>query len=136
MLTEYGLPIDGRATVRAEVSGPVAATVGLAWVGSGGRYEGDLPLPLPGTYHVRVVAEGLTMRSAPFTREQSFTAVALPGGDNPPPGPSSDDGRLCDLLTCLTKVSAKALERNGINPEEVLRCVEQHCAHEEAGVPR
>ena len=110
VLTEYGLPVDGRATVRAEVSGPVAATVGLAWVGSGGRYEEDLPLPLPGTYHVRVVAEGLTMRSAPFTREQSLTAVALPGGDNPPPNPSGDDGRLCDPLTCLTKVSAKALE--------------------------
>jgi hypothetical protein len=88
------------------------------------------------TYHVRVVAEGLTMRGALFTRAQSFTAVALPGGDNPPPGPSGDDGRLCDLLTCLTKVSAKALERNGINPEEILRCVQQHCAHEEAGVPR
>lgn len=136
VLTEYGLPIDGRATVRAEVSGPVAATVGLAWVGSGGRYEGDLPLPLPGTYHVRVVAEGLTMRGAPFTREQSFTAVALPGGDNPPPGPSGDDGRLCDLLTCLTKMSAKALERNGINPDEVLRCVQRHCAHQEVGIPR
>jgi hypothetical protein len=94
-------------------------------------------LPLPGTYHVRVVAEGLTMRGAPFTREQSFTAVALPGGDNPPPGPSGDDGhRLCDLLTCLTNVSAKALERNGISPEEVLRCVRQHCAHEQVGVPR
>jgi hypothetical protein len=93
-------------------------------------FEGTVPTPLPGTYHVRVVGEGLTLRGARFTREQLLTAVALPGGDRPPAGPVDDGHRICELLECLTKVSAKFLERNSIDPQAVERCLREHCSHD------
>jgi hypothetical protein len=129
VLTEYGLPVEHRAAVRAEVTGPAGTpTVPLVETGPG-LFEAGFPVPLPGTYHVRVVADGLTMRGAPFTREQLLTAVALPGGDRPPTGPGGDDHHLCELFDCLTKVGAKFLERNGIDPQAVQRCLHEHCGH-------
>jgi hypothetical protein len=130
VLTEYGLPVDRRATVRAEVTGPAGATTISLAETDPGMFEGTVPTPLPGTYHVRVVGEGLTLRGAPFTREQLLTAVALPGGDRPPAGPVDDGHRICELLECLTKVSAKFLERNSIDPQAVERCLREHCSHD------
>ncbi|MGW7102895.1 tyrosinase family protein [Streptomyces sp. NPDC054838] len=126
-LAEYGLPVDHRAAVRAEVTGPAGTpTTVLAETGPG-LFEADVLTPLPGTYHVRVIADGLTIRGTPFTREQSLTAVALPGGDRPPVGPEGDDHRLCGLLLCLTKASAGFLDRNGIDPQAVHRCLQAYC---------
>jgi hypothetical protein len=72
----------------------------------------------------------LTLRTTPFTREQLLTAVALPGGDQPPTGPPDDDRhRLCELFECLTKVGARFLEHNGVDPQAVRRCLQEHCRH-------
>lgn len=132
VLTEYGVPVDHRAGVRAEVAGPAGGFTVVLAEKAPGAFEALVPTTVPGTYQVRVVAEGLTLRGRPFTREQLLTAVALPGGDRPSPGPA-DDG-LCELFECLTKVGAKFLERNGVEPEAVLRCLREHCS--DTTVPR
>ena len=53
----------------------------------------------------------------------------------PPNPPVLDPGRqggggghnVCDLIDCLTGVGAKLLLRNGISPDEVRRCLKEHC---------
>lgn len=130
-LTEYGLPVEHRAHVVAHVTGPTGVSMLTLAETTGGLFTGTLATPLPGTYQVRVVADGLTMRGSAFTREQLLTAVAIRGGDRPSTptdDPGGGKGRdLCDLLDCLTEVGAKFLERNDISPEELRRCIRAHC---------
>jgi len=128
-LTEYGLPVDHRARVVAHVSGPTGDTTLTLTESVAGQFTAALATPLPGTYLVRVVADGLTMRGGTFTREQVLTAVVIRGGDNPSnPTQTTDGGHdWCELLDCLTDVGAKFLERNDISPEELRRCIHAHC---------
>ncbi|MFE6869765.1 tyrosinase family protein [Kitasatospora sp. NPDC057692] len=126
-LTEYGLPVDHRAAVRAEVTGPTGTPATVLDETGPGLFEAAVPIPLPGTYHVRVVADGLTVRGAPFTREQVLTAVALPGGDRPPAGPEGDDHHLCELLLCLAEAGSGFLDSHGVDPQAVRRCLEAYC---------
>ncbi|HET7397326.1 MAG TPA: tyrosinase family protein [Intrasporangium sp.] len=133
-LTEYGLPVEHRARVVAHVDGPLGHLTVTLTEGAPGVFTATLPTPVAGTYHVRVVADGLTLRGSDFTREQLLTAACIPGGDNPPPpdtgGQTGGGGPdLCDLVDCLTEVGAKFLARNGISPDELRRCVREHCRH-------
>jgi hypothetical protein len=40
---------------------------------------------MQGVYRFRLVASGITMRGAPFTREQLVSGAVVPGGDQPFP---------------------------------------------------
>ena len=80
------------------------------------------------------MAQGVTLRGKPFTREQLATAAVWRGGDNPyqPPG-GGDADRWCRLLSCLLSertLSAKLLERlkkEGLDIEAVRKCVQAGC---------
>ena len=131
-LTEYGLPVDHRARTVAHIVGPVGVQTLPMTENTAGLFTVTFPTPVPGTYHVRVVADGLTLRDAPFTREHLLGAVCIAGGDNPPvldPGRQGGGGghHVCDLIDCLAEVGAKLLLRNGISPDEVRRCLKEHC---------
>jgi hypothetical protein len=90
-LSEYGIPVEHRAAVWAEVQRPngSAATLPMAEVDPG-VFEAVTLASRAGLYRVRVVAAGLTLHGLPFTREQLLTGVTLRGGDGPHPFGGSD----------------------------------------------
>jgi hypothetical protein len=130
VLTEYGLPVEHRAQVNAYVVGPVGSEDVALSETSPGVFEAQVATPLPGTYQIRLVAQGLTLRGAPFTREQLLTAACVPGGARPGTGPGGGQGNgldWCEFVDCFTKVGGKFLARNGISPDELRKCLGQHC---------
>lgn len=139
-LTEYGIPVAHRASVRAEIERPdnSPAAIGLAEVDPG-IFEGSAHASMPGVYRFRVLASGATMRGLPFTREQILTGSAVPGGDTPfPTTPSSGrDGarEVCDLLECLLAPEALGglLLEHHVEPKLVQACVERWCKERLSG---
>jgi hypothetical protein len=139
-LTEYGVPVAGRATVDAEIARPDGSnfTVALQEV-EDGRFQASVTAALAGVYRIRVLAAGVTMRGMPFTREQLLSAAAVLGGDNSPPqtGPDTKghDEDLCKLIECLLgpRSLGELLTKNGIEPKAVMTCVEMWCKARLAG---
>jgi hypothetical protein len=139
-LTEYGVPVAGRATVLAEIERPDGSsfTLALPEVGDG-RFQASTAAALAGVYRIRVMAAGVTMRGMPFTREQLLSAAAVLGGDNPPPqtgpGTKDHDEELCRLIECLLgpRSLGEFLMKNGVEPKAVLACVETWCKTRLAG---
>ena len=82
-LKEYDVPLEGRATVWAEIIRPDGSdtSIPLNEV-EPGRFEGTLVTTLSGLYSLRIRAEGLTTRGGSFSREQTHTAAVYPGGDS------------------------------------------------------
>jgi hypothetical protein len=132
-LLEYDAVPRGRASVWAEIVRPDRAldVVGLA-AGPGDRYTGNYGLGIPGVYIIRVRARGETMHGTPFEREQTLTAVAVPGGDRwSPDDPKRDP--ICELLECLHRTGAindefiRRLRKLGIDLPSFLKCFERKC---------
>jgi hypothetical protein len=90
VLTENGLPVSRRATVAARVTDPggIETTVAMAVAGPG-VFEATIPSPLAGTYDVRLIARGRTLRGHEFAREAIRTGAVWIGGDQPAPGDGS-----------------------------------------------
>lgn len=134
VLTEYGVPVAGRATCRVELTRPdhSQATLGMAEA-QPGILEASVPTAIPGIYTFRILAEGRTFRGLPFTREQTLTGAVWRGGNDSPPSvfdePQRDDERLCRLMGCLlgSKGVLEVLRKHGIDPEEVRRCLAAYC---------
>ncbi len=134
-LTEYGLPVSHRATVRAELVRPdeSMATLTLSEEDPG-VFEATIAAAATGVYRFRVMAEGKTMRGRRFTREQLLTGVVWHGGDQPPPSryddPNRGHDRLCRFIDCLMKQKGlvESLKRKGVDIEALLRCVRTFCA--------
>lgn len=106
VLSEIGLPIEGRARVRAEVTRPDGSqTVAELAETEPGVFEGSTPALLAGIYPVRFRATGTTLRGSAFTREQRRTGLAWHGGDGPAPGGGANEACTCqpwcDFLRCL-----------------------------------
>ena len=77
VLTEIGLPVDGRGHVKAEVKRPDGTQVTVALTETEpGVFEGSTPAPLAGIYPVRFRAAGSTLRGYRFTREQIRSGMA------------------------------------------------------------
>ena len=142
-LLEYAALPAGRAMVWAEVQKPGAlgvAVISLA-PGAGDRYVASYPLPVPGLYTIRVRARGETMYGHPFEREQTLTAVAVPGGDHWSPNDPPRDV-LCEVLDCLGRTGAinpdvlRRLEAMGINLGALLKCLGKDCQTTEERPPR
>jgi hypothetical protein len=100
-LTEYAQPVEGRATVRADLEYPdhTHVTIPLSET-QPGVFETSLIANPAGIYRFNVLAEGGTFRGKAFTREQLLTAAVfadvkyppgqtgdLPGDDGRPGGP-------------------------------------------------
>jgi hypothetical protein len=133
-LSEYGIPVDHRAIVWAELTRPDGSQSTLALMEiEPGIFETTTLAGMQGVYRFRAVASGTTLRGVPFTREQLLSGATVIGGDNPPPtpGPSNKtcDRQLCDLLECLLGPQALGglLTESKINPNAVRACVERWC---------
>lgn len=138
-LTEYGLPVEHRATVGAELRRPdtTTATLVLSEV-EPGIFAVSTLASMAGTYHFRVLAEGATMRGMAFTREELLTGTVLQGGDGPFPfggnDPSGRDEALCHLLECVfsKETLGRFYDQHGIDAEMVMRCIKRFCAEHHA----
>jgi hypothetical protein len=134
ILTEYGVPVAARATCRAELTRPDDTTSTLVMKEvEAGVFEAKTLAVLAGVYGFRIVSEGRTLRSRPFTREQTLTGATWRGGDNPPPtskdDPNARDDRICRLVDCLLSQRSvrEALRKAGISVNEIRRCFEEYC---------
>ena len=133
-LSEFGIPIDHRASIRAELERPDSSqtTIALAEV-EPGIFETSTLASIPGVYRFRAIASGYTMRGVPFTREQLLSGAVVLGGDNPAPtsDPSTHtrDAQLCDLFECLLRPEALGnfLMEHHIDAKTLQRCVEEWC---------
>jgi hypothetical protein len=134
LLTEYGVPVASRATSRAELTRPdnTNATLTMPEV-EAGVFEVTTLASLPGIYRFRILAEGRTLRSRPFTREQTLTAAVWKGGDAPPPSgkddPNAGHDRFCRFIECLLqqKGIGELLRKAGIDLSGLRRCLEEYC---------
>jgi len=135
-LLEYDVALRGRATVWAEVQRPGNASsdiVALSPAGDG-RFATSYALPFPGVYTLRIRARGETMKGLPFEREQTLTAVAVPGGDRWSPDDPKQEV-LCELLDCLRRTGALGSEflrrckELGIDLEALIKCLDWKCRH-------
>ena len=134
VLTEYGVPVAGRAVARAELTRPDGSQSALSMAeAQPGAFEVSVAANAHGIYAFRVVAEGKTLRGLPFTREQTLTGAVWRGGDDKPPSvhddPKRDDERLCRLLACVlgNKGIFELLQRHGIDRDELRRCLAAYC---------
>ena len=133
-LLEYAAPPTGHATVWAEVQklGGVGVDVISLSLGAADRYIVSYPMPTPGLYTFRIRARGETMYGMPFEREQTLTAVAVPGGDHWSPNDPPRDV-LCELLDCIRLTGAisgdtlRRLDAMGLHLGEVLKCLDRQC---------
>jgi hypothetical protein len=82
-LTEYNVPVEGRASVWAEVVRPDGSgfSLGLPQTDAG-RFEAAFVCSSSGLYAVRVRAHGTTFYGSDFEREQTLSAAVYPGGGN------------------------------------------------------
>lgn len=133
-ILEYDAALRGRATVWAEVQRPGSTNsdvVALSPAGDG-RFAASHVLPVPGVYTFRVRARGETMKGLPFDREQTLTAIALPGGDRWDPNDPKRDP-LCELLDCLRRTGAldgeflRRCKALGIDLEALIKCLDLKC---------
>ncbi|MGH9189943.1 MAG: tyrosinase family protein [Acidimicrobiales bacterium] len=135
-LTDSGIPLGGSAAVTAVVTAPGGAT-SVVRLGEDepGRFIADLATYEAGVYRVLVRASGDDLRGTAFLREELRTAAVWARGDDPSPAvvdPSPDRGDgldPCRLLACLLGIDGVrgALERHGIDPDEVAACVKRTC---------
>lgn len=150
LLTEYGGPFRGRATVQAELLRPDLSETMLTLppvAGEPGAYRTAIVANEPGIYRFRILAAGRTGREQRFTREAIRTAAVWRGGDQPYPGSGGGGGPgggpggggpgggpdWCDLLRCLLGRDAisdelvRRLQADGFNIEAIRKCLEAHC---------
>lgn len=135
-LTQFGLPLENRATVHAEIERPdgTDAVLSLQEI-EPGIFEANTVAAQAGVYRFRLVAQGYTFRNRAFTREQIQTGAVWAGGNDTPP--LSDDNRpgdICDILECLLheKTISKDLEKRilnlGLDLKVLRKCVRLICA--------
>lgn len=95
-LTEYGIPVEGRAVVNVQVTRPDGSVMVYALTEEPeGQFERSFVANMVGIYSCRFMATGTTMRGKPFTREETLTAAVWHGGDDPrdPTGDENEGGR-------------------------------------------
>ncbi|MHA6781864.1 tyrosinase family protein [Pseudonocardia saturnea] len=133
-LTDSGVPLDASVKVHAAVTDPHGVNRVLDLVErEPGVLVGDLTTNVGGVYRVLVRGAGADLRGQPFTREELRTVAVWARGDDPSPmvidGGSSDGLDACGLLRCLLAIDGirDQLARHKIDPERVLRCVEESC---------
>jgi hypothetical protein len=135
VLTEYGMPVEQRATVTAEIESPDGTHSFLSMPESGpGVFETSLYASLAGIYRVTVRAGGLTLRDLPFTREQVLTGAVFQGGNGPFPfggdDPKGEHERLCRLIHCLLRTPGVERLLKEHKLVEIKRCLEEYCQRE------
>jgi len=133
-LYEYGIPVEHRASMLANIQRPdnSQATLSLLEV-EPGIFEASTSAGMQGVYRFHLLASGVTMRGLSFTREQELSGSVVLGGDNPPPtsDPSTraHDAQLCDLLECLLRpdLLGRFQPEQHIDLNAIRDCIEQWC---------
>lgn len=133
LLREYDVPVQGRARVWAEIGRPDGATDLVALTEDpAGQHVASYELRVSGVFSLRVRARGETMRGATFEREQTLTAVAMPGGDRWSPNDPKNT-ELCELIDCLKGRGVLSsdfmgrLRELGIDFASLLECLSVSC---------
>jgi hypothetical protein len=138
VLTEYGLPVEKRATVTAHLLRPDATQSALVLTETEpGIFEKSITASTGGVYRFTVKASGKTLRHRPFSREQIATGAVWKGGDQRPPTSADDPAvkheRLCALLHCLLRRDLwsrdleERLRKAGFDLDGLRKCLEQAC---------
>jgi hypothetical protein len=134
VLTEYGIPVEKRARVNIELTRPGGSVVTLSMVETEpGVFEQKQQATYSGIYHVRFLANGVTLGGTPFTREQLASAAVWQGGDKPRDPPrdtprdpgTADWGRLLQCILSGKNVSRQLEERlkkEGVNLDGIREC--------------
>ena len=150
-LTQSGLPLDGAATVWAELTRPDGTVTALSFhTVEPGQYAAEFVAGRAGTYRLRVRARGQTRKGLPFTRERSLTAAVWRGGDHDADTSTGHGGRpndtrdrLCELLECVLARGGliqpeleKRLQAAGLDLDTLRKCLAGHCAHDDKRDPR
>ena len=146
-LSEYDQPFRGSARLTTLVTGPDGnvATATMTSLG-GGYFRASFAASQRGAYRFRVIAEGLSARGRPFTRERLLSALVgrprtgpgSPGGPNDPGTGSGGDGggalgEICRLLNCFDEHQVldsrfdKLLDSVGIDAAAASACLRQLC---------
>ena len=126
-LTEYEVPVAGRASVWAEMTRPDGTKKSVTMTeDEPGRFAATTTEAVLGLYVLRVRATGLTLRERPFTREQTLTASIGLGEGRAPTGGSD----LCSFLECLVAeavIRPEVLRTFGLDLKLLLECLRKHC---------
>ncbi|MCV3208830.1 tyrosinase family protein [Mesorhizobium sp. YC-39] len=129
-LTEYGVPVDGRAKVWVDVIAPNGGGGTVVLVETEpGVFSGDIGTHLPGLYALRCRARGTTLYGLPFTREVTLSLSALGQKGQPVPGEqpwgnrAETEGTLLDLIECL--IGHVKGEPFGIPAEQIRECLKK-----------
>jgi len=135
-LTEYGQPVEKRATVTASLEYPdhSLGVLSLAEI-QPGVFQTSMVANLPGIYRFLVQAQGGTYKAVPFTREQILNAAVYHEIHNTPGQPDGGVKKadLCRLLSCLldrqnlTPEYEESLKKQGINLAGIRQCVDAFC---------
>jgi hypothetical protein len=134
-LSEYGVPVENRANVIAEVTAPDGSESVVPFQETEpGIFTTQKQASLAGVYAWRVLASGETFRGTPFTREQWVTGAVWRGGDRPPSRPA--DNGLCDILECLvgSKKGRELLKKCDFDKRILTKCLER--CRRQHGKPR
>ena len=133
-LSEYGVPVEHRASVWADITFPDQSVRTIQMTEfRPGQFETSQPMTSAGLYALRVRAKGETFRGSVFQREQSLNAVAFPVGYEPPKEPRGNSSDLCHLFDCLLNQGAlndralAKLKENGVDIDRLRKCFETHC---------
>jgi hypothetical protein len=133
-LSEYDVPLSGRASVWAEIERPDQSRFNRKLNETDpGMYTASFQTSLAGVYKCRVMAEGNSTKGLAFTREKTLTAGVYYGDDHR--GTGSDPGELiCRLLHCvfeehevLKSTAVKRLAELGFDMKRFIDCIEEVC---------
>ncbi|HEY3407639.1 MAG TPA: hypothetical protein VGK53_05650, partial [Propionicimonas sp.] len=130
-LSEYGIPVEHRSAITAHIERPDGTTGLRAMVeGDDGVFELAETATIDGVYRFRLVAQGVTLRGLPFTREQLLTGAVLHRGDQPPrTSDPAGHGEWCELIDCLLEQGTldAFLDEHKIDRDELRRCLKHTC---------
>jgi hypothetical protein len=131
-LKEYDQPVDGRARVWAEITEPLGNTMNLPLQEyQPGIFRATHKTSLSGVYTMRVRALGETFYGAPFSREQTLSAVIYPDG-----GARESETELCRILDCILNERnlpskwTKRFEEDGFSLKRLRKCVQSVCRND------
>jgi len=127
-LTESGIPLEGRAIVRMDVTRPDGTThTVVLHEDEPAVHRTTLPLTQIGHYPLLIKAAGQSFSRKPFTREELRSAATWV--DHVVPTRPDDGKQWCELWLCLLDNDrmGKALTTRGFNVAGMQDCIKRFC---------
>ena len=127
-LTESGIPLEGLAVVRMEVSRPDGTSVTVTlYEDEPGVHRTVLALTQVGHYPLLIKAAGASFSRKRFTREELRSASTWI--DQVVPPKTDDSKQWCELWLCLLNDDrmGKALAERGFNVQGMRDCIKMFC---------